>query len=88
MNTTTRHTLVAFIIALLLAPLAAPFITPTALAAQDSLPPLKDGKAPTNLDELWGDYNPRKEPLETQVVREWTESVGGGRALSQCGGQK
>jgi dienelactone hydrolase len=41
--------------------------------AQDSLPPLKDGKAPTNLEELWGDYDPRKEPLETQVVREWEE---------------
>ena len=44
-----------------------------ARAAQDSLPPLKDGKAPTNLDELWGEYDPRKEPLDTQVVREWTE---------------
>jgi len=41
--------------------------------AADSLPPLKDGKAPTNLAELWGDYDPRKEPLETQVVREWEE---------------
>ena len=30
-----------------------------ARAAQDSLPPSKDGKAPTNLDELWGNYNPR-----------------------------
>jgi pimeloyl-ACP methyl ester carboxylesterase len=41
--------------------------------SEDSLPPLKDGKAPTNLDELWGNYDPRKEPLETQVVREWKE---------------
>jgi len=43
------------------------------LKAEDSLPPLKDGKAPTNLNELWGNYNPRKDPLETQVVREWLE---------------
>ena len=41
--------------------------------AADSLPPLKDGKAPTNLVELWGNYDPRKEPLEAQVVREWKE---------------
>ncbi len=41
--------------------------------AADSLPQLRGGKAPTNLDELWGDYDPRKEPLETQVVREWQE---------------
>ena len=42
-------------------------------AVEDSLPPLADGKAPTNLEELWGDYDPGKEPLETQVVREWKE---------------
>ena len=45
-----------------------------ALAATDSLPPLGDGRAPTKLAELWGDYDPRQEPLETQVVREWEES--------------
>lgn len=44
-----------------------------AAKAADSLPPLKDGKAPTNLTELWGDYDPSKEPLDTQVVREWKE---------------
>ena len=43
------------------------------LYGEDSLPPLNDGKAPTNLDELWGGYDPRREPLETQVVREWKE---------------
>ena len=43
------------------------------IRAAESLPPLVGGKAPTNLTELWGDYDPRKEPLETQVVREWKE---------------
>jgi hypothetical protein len=43
------------------------------LYGEDSLSPLKDGKAPTNLDELWGNYDPGREPLETQVVREWKE---------------
>jgi len=41
--------------------------------ATDSLPPLVDGKIPTNMDELWGNYNPTKEPLETEVVRKWKE---------------
>lgn len=41
--------------------------------AADSLPPLKDGKAPTNLDELWGDYDPGKEPLESEVLKEWEQ---------------
>ena len=43
------------------------------LWAADSLPPLKDGKAPQTLEELWGGYDPSKEPLDTQVVREWKE---------------
>ena len=42
-------------------------------AASDSLPPLEDGRPPANLAELWGDYDPRREPLETQVVREWED---------------
>lgn len=41
--------------------------------AADSLPPLVDGKIPTNVDELWGNYDPTKEPLEAEVVREWKE---------------
>lgn len=42
--------------------------------ADESLPPLQDGKPPTNLAELWGDYDPRAEPLDAQVVREWEEN--------------
>lgn len=42
--------------------------------ADESLQPLQDGKPPTNLTELWGDYDPRTEPLDTQVVREWQEN--------------
>lgn len=41
--------------------------------AADSLAPLKDGVAPRTLDELWAGYDPRAEPLETTVVREWRE---------------
>lgn len=41
------------------------------LPAADSLPPIKDGKVPQNLTELWGDYDPRKEALEVETTREW-----------------
>ena len=44
-----------------------------ACIAQDSLPPLKDGKAPQTLDALWAGYDPKKEPLETEVLKEWEE---------------
>ena len=56
-----------FLAALLMARLAIPVF------AGDSLPPLVNGQAPTNLDQLWNHYDPRTEPLETQVVKEWNE---------------
>ena len=43
------------------------------LYADESLPPLMHGKPPKNLDELWGGYDPQKDPLETQMVREWKD---------------
>ena len=39
--------------------------------ATESLPPLKDGRVPTNLTELWGAYDPRAEALESEVTKEW-----------------
>ena len=39
--------------------------------AADSLSPLK--KVPQNVTELWEGYDPRTEPLRTEVVREWKE---------------
>ena len=47
-------------------------VPPIAHAA-DSLPPLPDGRVPQTVDELWSGYDPRREPLEIQVAREWTE---------------
>ena len=37
----------------------------------ETLPLLKDGKVPQNLDELWIGFDPRKEPLEVEVTKEW-----------------
>jgi hypothetical protein len=45
----------------------------TVLGSDDSLPPLKDSKAPQTVEELWSDFDPRKEPLETEVLKEWEE---------------
>jgi len=39
----------------------------------DSLPPLKDSKAPAKFEELWAGYDPRQEPLETEVLKEWEQ---------------
>ena len=41
--------------------------------AQDSLPPLREGKVPQNLVEFWGEYDPRREPVEAEVTREWEQ---------------
>ena len=45
----------------------------THLWAADSLPPLKDGKVPQTLEELWGGYDPRLEPLAVEVLKEWEQ---------------
>lgn len=42
-------------------------------ADAETLPPLKDGKAPRTAEELWHGYDPRKEPLETEILKEWEE---------------
>lgn len=42
-------------------------------AEQETLPPLVDGRVPSSIDEIWGDYDPRQEPLETEVCKEWEE---------------
>jgi hypothetical protein len=39
----------------------------------ETLPPLKDGQIPQNLDALWGDFDPAKEPLVAEVTKEWEQ---------------
>jgi len=39
----------------------------------DTLPRLKDGQAPRNFDEMWGGFDPRAEPLEIELLKEWEE---------------
>lgn len=42
-----------------------------ASAQEETLPPLVDGMAPKNYDELWAGFDPRKEPLDVEVLHEW-----------------
>ena len=39
----------------------------------ETLPPLVDGIPPQTFDALWRDYDPRKEPLDVEVLKEWEE---------------
>ncbi|MBT7298987.1 MAG: hypothetical protein HN849_05730 [Victivallales bacterium] len=41
--------------------------------AEESLPPLTNGAAPQTFEEMWAGYDPRVEPLETEVLKEWEE---------------
>lgn len=45
------------------------------MSLKETLPPIKNGKIPTNIRELWKDFNPRKEPLDVEVLAE-TEQEG------------
>jgi len=40
---------------------------------KESLPPLTNGVAPQNFEELWAGFDPRAEPLDVQVLKEWEE---------------
>ena len=42
-------------------------------ARAETLPPLVEGKAPQTFTEMWAGYDPRKEPLEIEILKEWEE---------------
>jgi fermentation-respiration switch protein FrsA (DUF1100 family) len=39
----------------------------------DTLPPLVDGKAPQTFEEMWAGFDPRAEPLNIEVLKQWEE---------------
>lgn len=39
----------------------------------ETLPPLKDDRAPQDFEEMWAGFDPRAEPLEVEVLKEWRE---------------
>ncbi len=44
-----------------------------AVKDRDTLPPPKDGKAPETFEELWTGFDPRKEPLDVEILHEWEQ---------------
>ena len=48
-----------------------------ALLSKNSLYPLEKGKVAHSVSELWMGYDPRIEPLDIKVTREWDESYEG-----------
>ena len=40
---------------------------------EDTLPALRGEKAPQTWNEAWRGFDPRKEPLEIEVLKEWEE---------------
>lgn len=53
------------------------FVAATLIAQRsvvaDTLRGLQNGRPPQSVDELWQGFDPRSEPLDVDVVREWTE---------------
>ncbi|MBV5314605.1 MAG: dienelactone hydrolase family protein [Prolixibacteraceae bacterium] len=41
--------------------------------SQETFSSFGNGKVPQTLEELWKDYAPRKEPLNTEILKEWEE---------------
>ena len=39
----------------------------------ETLPPLVDGVAPQDFQQMWAGFDPRAEPLEIEVLKEWEE---------------
>jgi len=49
------------------------FVIGNILSAEDTLPALIDGVAPESFDELWSGFDPRVEPLDVEILKEWEE---------------
>ena len=48
-----------------------------ALLSKNSLSPIEKGKVAQGVSELWKGYDPRIEPLDSKVIREWDETYEG-----------
>ena len=40
---------------------------------QETLPPLQEGGAAESFESMWGDFDPRAEPLDVEILNEWEE---------------
>ena len=44
-----------------------------AVGMQETLPALKEGVPPQTSGEMWAGFDPRAEPLEVEVLKEWEQ---------------
>ena len=52
----------------------AQFMVAALIAANLAFLPTSQAEAvPQTVAELWADFDPRRDPLETEVIREWKE---------------
>ncbi len=42
-------------------------------SAQETLPPLAGGDAPRTFEAMWSGFDPRAEPLDLEILKEWEE---------------
>ena len=49
------------------------FNSQAATPLSETLPPLNHKSAPQSFDQMWGNFDPRKEALEVEVIKEWEE---------------
>jgi hypothetical protein len=45
----------------------------TAVVFGETLPPLSNGLAPQTVEEMWAGFDPRAEPLDIEVLKEWEQ---------------
>ena len=59
---------------LLATAILSPILSPiTHAAEQETLPALIEGRAPQNYEQLWKGFDPQKEPLDVEVLKEWEQ---------------
>jgi len=46
---------------------------PASAQPKETLPAVVEGRAPENFTEMWRGFDPRREPLNVEVVKEWEE---------------
>lgn len=44
-----------------------------AAIGQETVPPITNNVPPQNFEEMWKGFDPRAEPLETEILKEWQE---------------
>ena len=64
---TTRHHIRFLLSAFLL------FMIPACSALAETLPPLDGSAPPQTWEELWADFDPRSEPLDVEILKEWED---------------